>query len=208
MLRPRKPRKARNSCGSTNIQVHEDPRSPSSSSNESSDVETPSKPRDHTASFKIRQAHATKTSQAAEERDVRQRQYCTQAYLLRLVRKRALDKSCPNVSTHYVHRTTNRHALDQKTLAQHMQHQLEEDLNNRCKPLRKPSWWRATYRVRLDPGNCTELFHSGNTRTWIRATSLNAESISRLVHPDYTGRFHFSFSLFPFDLHSTQSSLR
>jgi hypothetical protein len=42
MLRPRKSRKARNSCGSTDIIVHKDPQS-SSSLDENSDVETPSK---------------------------------------------------------------------------------------------------------------------------------------------------------------------
>jgi hypothetical protein len=70
MLRPRKSRKARHSCGSADIIVHEDPQSPSGSSDETSDVETPSKPRARTR---------LKTTQAAEESDVRHRQYCTQA---------------------------------------------------------------------------------------------------------------------------------
>lgn len=75
MLRPRKSRKARNSCGSTDIHLHEDTQSPSSSSDESSDIETPTKPRDCTAPSGIRQSHAARTSHAVEERNIRQRQY-------------------------------------------------------------------------------------------------------------------------------------
>jgi len=48
MLRPRKSRKARNSCGSIDIIVHEDPQSSSGSLDETSDVETLSKPRART----------------------------------------------------------------------------------------------------------------------------------------------------------------
>ncbi len=43
MLRPRKSRKARTSCSPADIIVHEDPHTPSGSSEETSDVETPSK---------------------------------------------------------------------------------------------------------------------------------------------------------------------
>lgn len=102
VLRRRKSRKTRNSCGSADIQVHEDPQSTSSSSDENSDIETPSKPRDRTAPSRFRQSHAAKTSQTAQERDIRQRQYCTQACLLGLVRKRPLDEACLNVSAHRV----------------------------------------------------------------------------------------------------------
>ena len=45
ILRPRKSRKARKSYGSANIIVREDPQSPCSSSDETSDVKRPSKPR-------------------------------------------------------------------------------------------------------------------------------------------------------------------
>jgi hypothetical protein len=48
ILRPRKSRKARNSCGSADIIVYEDPQSPTGLSDETSDVETPSKPRART----------------------------------------------------------------------------------------------------------------------------------------------------------------
>ena len=77
MLRPRT-RKARNSCGSADIIVHEDPQSPSGSSDETSDVETPSKPRTRTRQSGTGQIRSVKSSQAAEESDVRHRQYCTQ----------------------------------------------------------------------------------------------------------------------------------
>jgi hypothetical protein len=85
MLRPRKSQKARNSCGSTDITVHEDLQSPSSSSDETLDVETPSKLRACTHQSGTRQMRSIKSSQVAEESDVHYRQYCTQAYLLGLV---------------------------------------------------------------------------------------------------------------------------
>ena len=66
----------------------EDPQSPSGSLNEYSGIETPSKSRDTTKRSGSRRSQATRTPKAAQERDVRQRQYCTQAYLLGLARKR------------------------------------------------------------------------------------------------------------------------
>jgi hypothetical protein len=66
ILRPRKLRRARNSCGSTDITVHDDPQSPSSSLDESIDIETPSKPRTHTAQSRIGQSDAINTSQATK----------------------------------------------------------------------------------------------------------------------------------------------
>jgi hypothetical protein len=124
ILRPRKPRRARNSCGSTDITVHDDPQSPSSSSDESPDIETPSKPR--TAQSRLNQSHTINTSQAAGS-DVHHRRYCTQACLLGLVRRRPLDEACPNVSAHRTFGVGSHHALDQKTLARHMLRQLTQD---------------------------------------------------------------------------------
>ena len=49
------------------------------------------------------QMRSVKSLQAAEESDVRYRQYCTQACLLGLVRKRPLDDACPNVRAHRAH---------------------------------------------------------------------------------------------------------
>jgi hypothetical protein len=111
ILRPRKPRKARRSCSSIDIKVYEDPQSPSSSSDESLDIETPSKPRTGTAQSGFRQSYATNTSQAAGS-DVRHRQYCTQACLLGLARRRPLDEACPNISTHRALGAGNHHSLD------------------------------------------------------------------------------------------------
>jgi hypothetical protein len=86
ILRPRNSRKARNSCGSVDIIVHEDPQSPSGSSDDTSDFETPSKPKARTRQSSSGQMRSAKKSQAAEESDVRHQQYCIQACLLRLVR--------------------------------------------------------------------------------------------------------------------------
>ena len=135
MLRPRKSRKARNSCGSADIIVHEDPQSPSGSSDETSDFETPSKPKARTRQSSTGQMRSAKTSQAAEESDVRHRQYCTQACLLGLVRKYPLDDACPNVNTHRAHGAGTHHALGRKALARQMLRQLAQDPDSGCEPL-------------------------------------------------------------------------
>jgi len=150
MLRPRKLRKARNSCGSADIIVHEDPQSPSGSSDETSDVDTPSKPKARTRQSGTGQVRPVKLSQAAEESDVRHRQYCTQACLLGLVRKHPLDDACPNVKAHRGHGTGNKHALGRKSLAKLMLRQLAEDPDNGCKPLGKQGTRGALFRLTLE----------------------------------------------------------
>ena len=150
MLRPRKSRKARNSCGSADVIVHEDPQSPSGSSDEALDVETPSKPGACTRQSGIGQMRSVKTSQAAEESDVRHRQYCTQACLRGLVRKRPLDDACPNVNAHRDHRAGNHHALGQKSLAKLMSRQLAQDPDNGCEPLGKQGALGALFKLTLE----------------------------------------------------------
>ncbi|KAH8650353.1 hypothetical protein BGZ60DRAFT_421798 [Tricladium varicosporioides] len=150
MLRPRKSRKVRNSCGSTDIIVHEDPQSPSSSSDETSDVETPSKQRVRTRQSGTGQTRSAKSSQAAEQSDVRHRQYCTQACLLGLARKRPLDDACPNVKAHRAHGAGNYHALRRKSLAKLILRQLAEDPDNGCEPLGKQGARGALFRLTLE----------------------------------------------------------
>jgi hypothetical protein len=70
MLRPRKSQKARNSCGSVDIIVHEDPQSLSGSSDETSDVETPSKPKARMRQCCTGEIHSAKSLQVAKESDV------------------------------------------------------------------------------------------------------------------------------------------
>ena len=149
MLRPRKSRKARSSCSSIDIKVYEDPQSPSSSSDESSDIETPSKPRTRTAQSGFGQSHSINTSPAVGS-DVRHWQYCTQACLLGLARRRPLDEACPNISTHRALRASNHHGLDQRTLAQLMLCQLAQDPDNGCEPLGKQGARGALFRLTLD----------------------------------------------------------
>ncbi|KAH8586813.1 hypothetical protein B0O99DRAFT_643397 [Bisporella sp. PMI_857] len=128
MLRPRKPRKARNSCSSADIIVHKDPQSPSGSSDETSDVETPSKPRARMRQSGTGRVRPVKSLQAADKSDVRHRQYCTQACLLGLVRKLPLDDTCPNINAHHARGAGNHHVLRQKSLAKLMSRQLTENL--------------------------------------------------------------------------------
>jgi hypothetical protein len=147
ILRPRKQKQGKNSCGS--IDVHEDPESPSSSSDDFSEVETPSKPKARTTQPGNRPA-TVKTPQTPEQSGIRRhRQYCTQACLLGLVRGRPLDEACPNVSAHRTHKASNCHALEGKTLAQCIQHQLERSLDYGCEPLGKQGARGALFKLTL-----------------------------------------------------------
>jgi hypothetical protein len=129
--------------------VYEDSQSPSSSSDESSDIETPSKPKPRTAQSGVGQSYAINTSQAAGS-VVRRRQYCTQACLLGLARRRPLDGACPNVSAHRALGAGNHHGLHQDTLAQLILCQLAQDPDNGCEPLVKQGARGALFRLTLD----------------------------------------------------------
>ncbi|KAL5312936.1 hypothetical protein ACEPPN_019362 [Leptodophora sp. 'Broadleaf-Isolate-01'] len=149
MLRPRKSRKARNSCGSVEITLHEDPQSPSGSSDEASDIDTPSKSRARTRQAGTGQMRSIKSSQVVEESDIRHQRYCTHACLLGLVRKRSLDGACPNVITHRAHGDGIHHALDRKSLAKQMSRQLAQDPDSGCEPLGKQGARGALFRLTL-----------------------------------------------------------
>ncbi|KAH7393706.1 hypothetical protein BKA64DRAFT_746722 [Cadophora sp. MPI-SDFR-AT-0126] len=150
LLRPRKSRKARNSCGSAEITLHEDPQSPSGSSDETSDVDTPSKSRARTHQAGTGQIRSIKSSQAVEESDIRHQRYCTHACLLGLVRKRSLDGACPNVNTHRAHGDGIHHALGRKSLAKQMSRQLAQDPGSGCEPLGKQGARGALFRLTLE----------------------------------------------------------
>jgi hypothetical protein len=70
MLRPRNSRKARTSYSPTDIIVHKDPQSPPGSSEETLDVETPSKSRALTRQSRTGQMYSVKSPQVAEETNV------------------------------------------------------------------------------------------------------------------------------------------
>jgi hypothetical protein len=91
-----------------------------------------------------------KSSQAAEESDVRHRQYCTQACLLGLVRKHPLDDACPNINAHRTHGASNHHALGRKALAKLMLRQLAENPDNECKPLGKQGARGTLFKLTLE----------------------------------------------------------
>jgi len=93
---------------------------------------------------------SVKPSQAIEESDIHYHQYCTQACLLGLVRKRPLDDACPNVSSHRAHRAGNHHMLEQKSLVKLMLRQPAQDPNNGREPLRKQGAPGALFRLTLE----------------------------------------------------------
>lgn len=70
MLRPRRPRRSRNSYGSADIIVYEDPQSLSGSSEETSDVKTPSKSRACIYQSGTGQICSVKSLQAAKETNI------------------------------------------------------------------------------------------------------------------------------------------
>ena len=150
ILRPRKSRKARNSCGSAGITSHKDPQSPSSSSGETSDVDTPSKSMARTRQAGTEQIRSVKSSQAVEESHIRHQRYCTHACLLGLVRKCSLDGACPNVNIHRAHGDGIHHALGRKSLAKLMSRQLAQDPDSGCEPLRKQGARGALFRLTLE----------------------------------------------------------
>ncbi|KAH6719535.1 hypothetical protein BKA61DRAFT_571536 [Leptodontidium sp. MPI-SDFR-AT-0119] len=149
ILRPRQPRKARNSCGSANIILHENPQSPSGSSDETSEVDTPSK-RARTRQSGTGQMRSIKSSQVVEESDVRYQRYCTHACLLGLVRKRSLDGACPNVRAHRAYGDGIHHALGRKSLAKQISRQLAQDPDSGCEPLGKQGARGALFRLTLE----------------------------------------------------------
>lgn len=137
------------SCGTRDITVHEDPQSPSGSSDENADVVTPSRSRAHTRQSSTGQMRSIISSDAIKESNVRHRQYCTQACLLGLVRKRPLDNACPNFNAHRAHGTGNHHPFGRKSLAKLISHQLAEDPDNGCEPLGKQGACGALFSLTL-----------------------------------------------------------
>ncbi|KAH8730664.1 hypothetical protein GQ44DRAFT_746597 [Phaeosphaeriaceae sp. PMI808] len=124
ILRPLKSRKAKSGCGPGDIIVHEDP---SGSSDETSDVETPSKPRARTQQSDARQTPC----------------------LLGLVRKCPLDDACLNIGAHRAHGASNKHALGRRSLTKFMLRQLAEDPENGCEPLGKQGARGTLFKLTL-----------------------------------------------------------
>lgn len=150
ILRPRRSRKSKHSCGSPDIILQEDPQSPSGPLDDTSDVETPSKSRARTNQSSTGQMHSINSSHAAEGNNVRYRQYCTLTCLLGLVRKHPLDDVCPNVNTHRAHGDGIHHALGRKSLAKYILRQLGQDPDSGCEPLGKQGTRGALFRLTLN----------------------------------------------------------
>ena len=147
-LRLRKSRKVNYSCGTAETTIYKDPESPTGSSDEPSDTETPSKPRTNARQARAKQKNSAKSSQA-DGSTSRQYQYCTQACLLGLVQERVFDDSCPNVSTHRSQGNSKHHALTAQTLAKLMTDQLTNNLDQACEPLGKQGARGALFKLTL-----------------------------------------------------------
>ena len=149
MLRSKKLLQSKNSCGAATKIFYEDPQSPTGSSDETSDIETPSQSRIGTRLSRTEQKHQVKSSQGDKHSDVRHRNYCTQACLLGLVRRQPLDDACPNVGAHRVHTANNNHALGRRSLMKHMLRQITADPEDGCEPLGKQGARGALFKLTL-----------------------------------------------------------
>lgn len=200
MLRPRNSRKARSGCRSPDIIVHEDPKSSSASSDESSDIHTLSKPKKRTAKSRATKSNAINPSRAPEGH-VEQRHYCTQACLLGLVRRSLLDEACPNVSAHRALGVGRYHVLDQDALAQLMSCQLARDLDNGCEPLGKQGARGALFRLTLDSYGYT-FVAKGTVPAFepkLKHESLVYRCLNRLqggIIPVYLGNISLTYPYF------------
>jgi hypothetical protein len=80
---------------------------------------------------------------------MRNRQYYTQACLLKLVRKRPLNNAYPNVNIHRTYKANNYHALKRKSLIKYILRQLAKNLNNKYKLLGKQGTCDTLFKLTL-----------------------------------------------------------
>ncbi|RFU26337.1 hypothetical protein B7463_g10008, partial [Scytalidium lignicola] len=153
VLRSRKTR-LRNSCGTIDPHAADGGHDPSASSDEPSDIDTPSKPKVSTRRPQVQGAKANTPSKPSRDQ-VRHAQYCTQACLLGVIRRQPLDNACPNVSIHRAHSLDIYHGLRRKTLKQAMARQLQDTPDSGCEPLGKQGARGALFRLTLESHSYT-----------------------------------------------------
>jgi hypothetical protein len=124
------------------------PLGPSSSSDEPSDVDTPSKPK--APRSKQLPPEPSISSGTIPQEGIRRREYCTQACLLGVKDGLPLDEACPNVSAHKVDGLGDYHFLSRKTLKKAISRQLHQTLDKGCEPLGKQGSRGALFRVTLE----------------------------------------------------------
>ena len=81
--------------------------------------------------------------------DMNQRQYCTQACLLGLVRGTYLDESCPNTELHRQGKKERTHLLNMEQFSEMVRLQLGTSLDENCKELRLQGARGALFKVTL-----------------------------------------------------------
>ncbi|PGH02617.1 hypothetical protein AJ80_08829 [Polytolypa hystricis UAMH7299] len=118
----------------------------SSSETESRDKETPVRV-NRTAPIPVHASTNSPVSSRTRNQN-RNRGYCTQACLLGLVRRAALDEDCPNVSAHRTgkHR---RHVLNVKTFRRLVRAQLDRTLDQNFEPLWKEGARGNLFKITL-----------------------------------------------------------
>ncbi|KJF60363.1 uncharacterized protein CIMG_10489 [Coccidioides immitis RS] len=117
----------------------------SSSETESGDKETPARS-NRTAPMLVEASTNSPTSSRTRNQT---RKYCTQACLLGLVRRTALDEDCPNVSAHRAGGHGRQHRITVKTFRRLVQAQLDRTLDQDCDPLWKQGARGNLFRITL-----------------------------------------------------------
>lgn len=116
MLRSGNSRKATKSCGSADIIVHEVPQSPSGSSDEASDIETPSKPRARTRQAGIDRCGTLKRHERRKRAMSATDNTAQEPACQGLYEGVSLDDAWPNVNAHRPTGTGNQHRSSRNPL--------------------------------------------------------------------------------------------
>ncbi|KAL2357208.1 hypothetical protein BJ546DRAFT_1113171 [Cryomyces antarcticus] len=126
--------------------------SPSTSSGEASDIDTPSKSKGPQASRVASKARRPATKDRPNTKSTKpynQDSYCTQRCLVGLVHGLSLDEACPNVSAHRLHKAGTDHSLSKISFKHAMKTQLAKSRDHGCEPLGKQGARGALFKLTL-----------------------------------------------------------
>lgn len=145
-LRMRQPKFSQPGCspelGPTRDDNDDDPENPGDGSKT---MVTPTKRGSGHRSQGKSQVHGAQVSSS----DMNQRQYCTQACLLGLVRGTLLDENCPNTELHRQGKKGYTHLLNMEQFSEMVRVQLGTSLDRNCKELRLQGARGALFKVTL-----------------------------------------------------------
>ena len=146
-LRKRRPKSPRSNQSPNPEQDHDDHEDSADDMEEGPEsITTPSK-KGSTATGKSGQPR--QSVQSSQPTGNQQRPYCTQACLLGMVRRSALDLECPNIELHRCGKDVRTHLLDKPRFRKLVRRQLAMSLDNHCRELGKQGIRGATFQITL-----------------------------------------------------------